>query len=756
MDNIVVGVRVRPLNEREKLVPDFSHAWKVDHGCIERTAIANGAREPLSFSYDSIFEPGATNEDVYEKVAAPVVESALGGFNATVFAYGQTSSGKTHTMLGSDSDPGVTQRAIAHVLRVAAASKTRSFLVRASYVEIYNDKINDLSAPARKDLNIREDKAGRVFVEAEEAVIESVDDAMAVLKRGQEGRKVGATKMNAHSSRSHTVFSLLIESKDEVGMDKTFRVSTLNLVDLAGSERLKSTGSAGMRKKEGAHINKSLLTLGTIINKLSKFGNDPAKLGHLPYRESKLTRLLRPALGGNSKTAVLCAVTPSNLHVEETVCTLRFAERAKKITNHASRNEVVDYRTKFKQQAVELAVLQERFAALEAAHKAMKPPAISPTSSVTDMTDPAPDAPGEGDDEGATAPEPVSIAEVVSLRMDMQTATEEIGYLKGHVDEVEAENEHLRAQLRKKGTEHLELRSRTLELRQTARAARQKERETCRALIVAFGQLEEARAQLESSRKKGAHVKLAEATLEELSLSLRSWLPIPHTSAVAVPSPGGKSPASSLALTPASGNKARLAREIGKDVGLGRSLLQQIALAASPRPPTTPGGSSPASSLFYTPDRSSAAGTPGRRPRGRALPEDLVMDIDDDEDEREERTRGRAGDEAGEGDAEATAAAAAAVRMLSPPPPLGTPEPGLRDALGDTTNTPCASSDKLDDAEISAADADGEGVDADAADRPKGWRAFKQFYGYGYTRGSVYDEIVGGHRVPSSSKHVSA
>lgn len=415
-ESVTVGVRIRPLNPRELSSKNAGVAWRGDHddNTVFRTN-ASGAAGPATsgaahtFRFDSVFTAQTTNEAVYTDLASPVVDAALGGFNATMFAYGQTSSGKTHSMLGDDRDPGITPRAIRHVLTTASSSRTRDFLVRAVYVEIYNDRIRDLLNPGASDLMVREDAAGRTFVDACETVVHTFEDAMQVLEKGQNARHVGETKMNARSSRSHTVFTLLIESKpkaipdddddvddntgskkkvDEGGEQKSFRASSLNLVDLAGSERVKSTGATGKRQVEGAHINQSLLVLGTIINRLSAAGGSSAKVGHLPYRDSKLTRLLRPALGGNARTAILCAITPAAAHAEETLSTLKFAERAKKVTNHARRNEVVDYRAKYKQASTEVTVLRERLVTMELEMESLKAAAASAASATITILQP--------------------------------------------------------------------------------------------------------------------------------------------------------------------------------------------------------------------------------------------------------------------------------------------------------------------------------------------------------------------------------
>lgn len=305
---------------------------------------------------------------MYTLLAKPVVASATDGINGVIFAYGQTAAGKTYTMLGTEGDPGITRRSIAEVFRLIAQCASRQFLLRASYIEIYNEIIRDLLAPDNDNLKIHEDVINkRVFVDSREEVVTSVSQVMNIIERGETVRAVGETNMNERSSRSHTIFSLKIESReisqaeedgDESESDDgvAVRASTLSLVDLAGSERASFTKAQGMRLVEGGHINKSLLTLGNVINKLSS--GEARSSAHIPYRDSKLTRLLQPALGGNARTAIVCAVTPAILHMEETLSTLKFASRAKKVTNHAKTNEFLDDRAKLRRAEKELATLR--------------------------------------------------------------------------------------------------------------------------------------------------------------------------------------------------------------------------------------------------------------------------------------------------------------------------------------------------------------------------------------------------------------
>ncbi len=380
-DCVRVAVRVRPLNDREKAMGYGSTgvSWALSPTSMTQMV----QKKPISansFAFDHVFLEGIDNQAVYGAIAAPLVSSTVEGVNGVIFAYGQTAAGKTHTMLGNDRDPGITPRAIMDLFATISNTRGRAFLLRASYIEIYNEEIKDLLGNGTENLKIHEDVVNkRVYVNAKEEVVTSVDDVMKILMEGEQTRAVGVTNMNERSSRSHTIFTLRVESRENItdSMQEddddsdgvAVRASTLTLVDLAGSERAAHTKAEGQRLKEGGHINKSLLTLGTVIGKLSS----GETVAHIPYRDSKLTRILQPALGGNARTAILCAVTPSLVHMDETLSTLRFASRAKKVTNNAHRNEFLDDRAKLKRALKELLLLKTKLAALTHA-------GVSPTS----------------------------------------------------------------------------------------------------------------------------------------------------------------------------------------------------------------------------------------------------------------------------------------------------------------------------------------------------------------------------------------
>jgi centromeric protein E len=383
-DAIQVAVRVRPILDREAELKGPSESWRaIPHAAqvvrLGRPSAGAGgaATGPAAFYFDYVFGKESSNEDVYLQVARPLVEGSLNGYNGTVFAYGQTSSGKTHTMWGTDLDPGVMRRAVQDLFDSVRAAPHREFLIRVSYLEIYNETIRDLLHPQPATTNIRvlEDSDGRIYTDAREEIVTHPEQVYELLLNGETKRMTGATDMNERSSRSHTILTLVIESRERTSEDdvseaessgqrvdscSAVRTATLTLVDLAGSERQKDAKSEGLRLKEGGFINKSLLTLGTVINKLSE-GNH----AHIPYRDSKLTRMLQNSLGGNSRTAVICAITPAAAHAEETLSTLKFATRAKDVQNRAQQNEVLDDRALLKRYQKEIAALRTQLSKLQ-------------------------------------------------------------------------------------------------------------------------------------------------------------------------------------------------------------------------------------------------------------------------------------------------------------------------------------------------------------------------------------------------------
>ncbi|XP_017904740.1 PREDICTED: centromere-associated protein E isoform X4 [Capra hircus] len=332
---VAVCVRVRPLNNREEAPDkDTQVYWKTDNNTVFQV---DGSK---SFNFDRVFHSTETTKNVYEEIAVPIIDSAIQGYNGTIFAYGQTASGKTYTMMGSQEYLGVIPRAIHDIFQKIKKFPDREFLLRVSYMEIYNETITDLLCDTQKmkPLIIREDFNRNVYVaDLTEEVVYTSEMALKWITKGEKNRHYGITKMNQRSSRSHTIFRMILESREKgepSNFEGSVKVSHLNLVDLAGSERAAQTGAEGLRLKEGCNINRSLFILGQVIKKLS----DGQVGGFINYRDSKLTRILQNSLGGNAKTRIICTITPVSF--DETLSTLQFASTAKYMKNTPYVNEV--------------------------------------------------------------------------------------------------------------------------------------------------------------------------------------------------------------------------------------------------------------------------------------------------------------------------------------------------------------------------------------------------------------------------------
>ncbi|XP_059428095.1 kinesin-like protein KIN-7K, chloroplastic [Corylus avellana] len=349
-ENVTVTVRFRPLSPRE-IRQGEEIAWYADG----ETVVRNEHNPSIAYAYDRVFGPTTTTRHVYDVAAQHVVSGSMEGINGTIFAYGVTSSGKTHTMHGDQRSPGIIPLAVKDAFSIIQETPNREFLLRVSYLEIYNEVINDLLNPAGQNLRIREDAQG-VFVEGiKEEVVLSPAHALSLIAAGEEHRHVGSTNFNLLSSRSHTIFTLTIESSPcgENSEGEAVSLSQLNLIDLAGSESSKAE-TTGVRRKEGSYINKSLLTLGTVISKLTD-----ARATHIPYRDSKLTRLLQSSLSGHGRVSLICTVTPSSSSSEETHNTLKFAHRAKHIEIQAAQNKIIDEKSLIKKYQNEIRSLKE-------------------------------------------------------------------------------------------------------------------------------------------------------------------------------------------------------------------------------------------------------------------------------------------------------------------------------------------------------------------------------------------------------------
>ncbi|EYU37720.1 hypothetical protein MIMGU_mgv1a000013mg [Erythranthe guttata] len=344
--NVQVLIRIRPLNNMEKSNFGFSRCLKQESA----QSITWIGQPESRFVFDHVACEAIDQETLFRMVGLPMVENCLSGYNSCMFAYGQTGSGKTYTMLGEIEElevkpsphRGMTPRIFEFLFaRIRAESRRDEQLkynCKCSFLEIYNEQITDLLDPSSTNLMLREDMKKGVYVEnLSEFEVHTVGDILQLLTQGSSNRRVAATNMNRESSRSHSVFTCVIESRWEKDSATNFRFARLNLVDLAGSERQKSSGAEGERLKEAASINKSLSTLGHVIMVLVDLAQ--GKPRHVPYRDSRLTFLLQDSLGGNSKTMIIANVSPSICSAAETLNTLKFAQRGKLIQNNAVINE---------------------------------------------------------------------------------------------------------------------------------------------------------------------------------------------------------------------------------------------------------------------------------------------------------------------------------------------------------------------------------------------------------------------------------
>lgn len=365
--NVVVSVRVRPDAAAQDQRPDGE--WMVDG---RKSLIAYHGKEGGDYYYDNVFTTHDDNYRVYDHLAKRLVRRVMEGYHGTVFAYGMTGTGKTFSMQGTASSPGVIPLAITDIFSYIRETPSREFLLRVSYLEIYNEKIHDLlgmstnggigGPAAQEEIKLREDSKRGVYASPlKEEIVQSPTQLLRVIARGDQARRTASTQFNSRSSRSHAVVQIVVESRERVPggpaasaenkrsalLPGGVRVSTLSLIDLAGSEK---AAESKERRQEGSHINKSLLTLGTVVSKLSehKDGKSDKDGKHLPYRDSKLTRLLQGALSGNSLVSILCTIqigstgsaAAANTHTNETLNTLKFASRAKNnLVSHAKRAE---------------------------------------------------------------------------------------------------------------------------------------------------------------------------------------------------------------------------------------------------------------------------------------------------------------------------------------------------------------------------------------------------------------------------------
>lgn len=335
---------------------------------MQLTQSINKKEYSRKYHFDRVYDSDTSQERLYETAVAPMVDEVLQGFNCTVFAYGQTGTGKTHTMTGdmqNQNEAGVIPRAVGHIFRyLNGLGGVNEFTVKCSFLELYNEEITDLLAPGEADspkpkVRIMEDpRAGVVMQGLEEPHVKTASDIFGLLELGNARRRTAETLLNKQSSRSHSVFIVTVSVREVLAEgEEVIRVGKLYLVDLAGSENITRSGAVDQRAKEAGNINKSLLTLGRVITALVE-----GQL-HVPYRDSKLTRLLRDSLGGKTKTCIIATIAPTVQCQEETMSTLDYAHRAKNIKNKPEVNQKISKTTHLKEMGGEIARLKAELVA---------------------------------------------------------------------------------------------------------------------------------------------------------------------------------------------------------------------------------------------------------------------------------------------------------------------------------------------------------------------------------------------------------
>ncbi|XP_012838663.1 PREDICTED: 125 kDa kinesin-related protein [Erythranthe guttata] len=351
--NVQVIVRCRPLSDDEIKV-HTPVVISCNDNRREVCAVQNIANKQIdrTFLFDKVFGPSSQQKDLYHQAVSPIVFEVLEGYNCTIFAYGQTGTGKTYTMEGGarkkngefPSDAGVIPRAVRQIFDILEAQNAE-YSMKVTFLELYNEEISDLLAPeecskftddkSKKPIALMEDGKGGVLVRGlEEEIVTTANEIYKILEKGSAKRRTAETLLNKQSSRSHSIFSITIHIKECTPEgEEMIKCGKLNLVDLAGSENISRSGARDGRAREAGEINKSLLTLGRVINALVEHS------GHIPYRDSKLTRLLRDSLGGKTKTCIIATISPSIHCLEETLSTLDYAHRAKNIKNKPEINQ---------------------------------------------------------------------------------------------------------------------------------------------------------------------------------------------------------------------------------------------------------------------------------------------------------------------------------------------------------------------------------------------------------------------------------
>ena len=362
--NILVCVRCRPLSLSEKQLSSYETIKIIDKMVILMdpieyngpTSIFRNRNKDQTYAFDYAFDKNTSQKTIFEKSTKFLIDGVVNGYNATVFAYGATGAGKTYTMLGNENNPGIMVLTLEELFSKVNSFNDRDYKLKFWLLEIYNENIRDLlkfynteknnnhnkntlDTTSNEYLDLREDPEKGIIVSGiTEISVSNSEEMLKILKRGNRNRTQESTGANETSSRSHAILQVSIEYKEKnSGIDYQIKFSKLSLIDLAGSERAAATNNKGIRLIEGANINRSLLTLGNCINALCD-ANLKGKKIHIPYRDSKLTRLLKDSLGGNARTVMIANVSPSINTFEDTYNTLKYANRAKNIKTSVTRN----------------------------------------------------------------------------------------------------------------------------------------------------------------------------------------------------------------------------------------------------------------------------------------------------------------------------------------------------------------------------------------------------------------------------------
>jgi len=365
-ERVLVHVRIRPFNSSELADPDQVQSSLLGISQSPPSLLVKKDYDKKSFHFDSVLTAESTQESVYRETGKSIVQSVLTGYNASILAYGQTGTGKTHTMVGEEEDnKGLIPRALEDVLEAVHTDPEFSYTINIGFVQVYMEMLQDLLFPdSPTPIRIREDPSEGVYLTGSTwKSVHTLSDCMNLLSLGNQNRNSAFTSMNAQSSRSHAVFMVRVEKRyqrtEDNERNSAVISSLLNLVDLAGSERVKKSKATGLRFDEAKNINLALLALGNCIQALAD-----KKSKYVPYRDSKLTRLLANSLGGSSKTSLIITIGPSLAHVSETLSTLNFGTRAMKIEITPSLSKLIDYKAAYAKLKAELELSHEKYNAL--------------------------------------------------------------------------------------------------------------------------------------------------------------------------------------------------------------------------------------------------------------------------------------------------------------------------------------------------------------------------------------------------------